>query len=80
MAIAARVGDADNRKADKRRKQEEKRILNEDVHVACGTLMSAGQPHLWDLRYKFILVDEAAQSTEPETVGVLCLAEFGARA
>ncbi len=40
--------------------------------------MSAGLPHLWDLLYTCILIDEAAQSTEPETVVGLCLAELSA--
>ena len=80
MAIAAEAkGSGDGRDAIKRRKQEERRILSEEVDVACGTLMSAQQHHLLDLSYKFFLVDEAAQATEPETVVALCLAELYAR-
>ena len=51
VAIAEkREGKADSRDAVKRRKAVERKILSEDVNVACGTLMSVGLPHLWDLR------------------------------
>ena len=80
MAIAEkREGKEENRVAVKRRKAVESQILGEDVDVACGTLMSAGAPHLRNIFYSLILVDEAAQATEPETIVGLCQAEPGAR-
>ena len=35
--------------------------------------------HLHDLVYRFLLVDEASQATEPETIVALCLADEDAR-
>ena len=80
MAIAKeREGKEESRDAVNRRKAVECKILGEDVDVACGTLMSAGALHLRKIIYRLIMVDEAAQATEPETIVGLCQAELGAR-
>ena len=67
-------GSGTNRDGVRIRKDTERGIL-EGVDVACGTLSSAHQPHLQNLRYKFLLVDEASQVSEPLTIVALCLAE-----
>ena len=41
--------------------------------------VSSREPHLQDLMYKFVLVDEASQATEPQTIAALCLAGEDAR-
>ena len=68
VAIAEkREGKADSRDAAKRRKAVERKILSEDVNVASGTLMSAGQLHLWNLLYSLILVDDSVEAPRQGT-------------
>ena len=57
----------------KNRKDFEFRYMNNDVRVACGTLIGAGTKHLAPLRFSKGLVDECAQVTEPETLVFLQL-------
>ena len=77
-AAEAAEGTPDGCDAKRRRKQFETRHLRTKVDVACGTLMSAGLPHLESLDYPFVLVDEAGQATEPETIVGLTRAGQGA--
>ena len=80
VAIAQkREGKEENPNAIKRRKAVERKVLGEEVDVACGSLMNVGSLHLRTILYSFILVDEAGQATEPETIVGLCQAEWGAR-
>ena len=80
MVMPAKAqGDLDNPDAAKRRKEEE-RVVLEGVDVACGTLTSASQPNLQHQLYKFVLRDEAPQSTEPQTTAAICLAKLDIRA
>ena len=73
VAIAQkREGKEENPNAIKRRKAVERKVLGEEVDVACGTLTSAGSPHMRTILYSVILVDEAGQATEPETIVGLC--------
>ena len=51
----------------KLRKNAEKSILN-SCDVVCTTCVGAGDPRLASRRFRAVLIDEATQATEPETL------------
>ena len=61
------VGDRDSKeKAQEWQAFEAESLSAQDV--ACGTMMGAGQRHFQRLVYPCIVLDEVAQSTEPESL------------
>ena len=55
-----------------RNMQRERRVFEKEcvggADAMCETTMSSGGPALDEMTYELIIVDEAAQSTEPETL------------
>ena len=57
----------ESKNARKNRQRYEMRLM-EESDVTCGTIMGTGSGQAKDLRHRVILIDEAAQATEPETL------------
>ena len=67
----------ESRKTKRNRLQYEMTLM-EESDVACGTIMSSGSGPARNLKHHVVLIDEAAQAIEPETlIAILRLAEEG---
>ena len=71
---AEKLGTGKTKSAKRHRREFEKDCVRLEADAVCATSMSSGGPVLDGFTFKLILVDEAAQSTEPESLVPLCQA------